>query len=438
MGATVAIVGRPNVGKSTFFNRLIGQRQAITDDLSGVTRDRQYGVSFWNGKTFNVIDTGGFVQNSDDVFEQAIKLQVEIAIEEASIIIFMVDVTTGITDLDDDMAQILRKSDKTVIVAVNKVDNNQRSLDAAEFYSLGFEDMFMLSSISGSGTGELLDRVVEALPEEDDDLSNSELPKLAIIGQPNVGKSSLLNSFTGKVRNIVTDVAGTTRDSIHTHYNMFGKELLLIDTAGIRKKNKVHEQLEFYSVIRAIKAIEEADVCILVLDATVGIEAQDLAILMQVERKKKGLVIAVNKWDLVENKEANTTKEFEERILAKTAPFRDIPILFISALEKQRIHKVLDKAMDVYRNRKRKVTTSKLNEVMLTEIQKFHPPSTKGKFIKIKYCSQLPTPTPTFAFFGNNVKYIKSPYKAFLENRLRENFDFEGVPIAIVMREKND
>lgn len=438
MGATVAIVGRPNVGKSTFFNRLIGQRQAITDDLSGVTRDRQYGVSFWNGKTFNVIDTGGFVQNSDDVFEQAIKLQVEIAIEEASIIVFMVDVTTGITDLDDDMAQILRKSDKTVIIAVNKVDNNQRSLDATEFYSLGFEDMFMLSSISGSGTGELLDRIVEALPEDDDDLSKSDLPKLAIIGQPNVGKSSLLNSFTGKVRNIVTDVAGTTRDSIHTHYNMFGKELLLIDTAGIRKKNKVHEQLEFYSVIRAIKAIEEADVCILVLDATVGIEAQDLAILMQVERKKKGLVIAVNKWDLVENKEANTTKEFEERILAKTAPFRDIPILFISALEKQRIHKVLDKAMDVYRNRNRKVTTSKLNEVMLTEIQKFHPPSTKGKFIKIKYCSQLPTPTPTFAFFGNNVKYIKSPYKAFLENRIRENFDFEGVPIAIVMREKND
>ena len=438
MGATVAIVGRPNVGKSTFFNRMIGQRQAITDDLSGVTRDRQYGVSYWNGKTFNVIDTGGFVQHSDDVFEQAIKLQVEIAIEEASIIIFMVDVTTGITDLDDDMAQILRKSDKTVIVAVNKVDNNQRSLDAAEFYSLGFEDMFMLSSISGSGTGELLDRVVEALPEDDDDLSNSELPKLAIIGQPNVGKSSLLNSFTGKVRNIVTDVAGTTRDSIHTHYNMFGKELLLIDTAGIRKKAKVHEQLEFYSVIRAIKAIEEADVCILVLDATVGIEAQDLAILMQVERKKKGLVIAVNKWDLVQNKEANTTKEFEERILSKTAPFRDIPILFISALEKQRIHKVLDKAMDVYKNRVRKVTTSKLNDVMLNEIQKFHPPSTKGKFIKIKYCSQLPTPTPTFAFFGNNVKYIKSPYKAFLENRLRENFDFEGVPIAIVMREKND
>lgn len=438
MGATVAIVGRPNVGKSTFFNRMIGQRQAITDDLSGVTRDRQYGVSYWNGKTFNVIDTGGFVQNSDDVFEQAIKLQVEIAIEEASIIIFMVDVTTGITDLDDDMAQILRKSDKTVIVAVNKVDNNQRSLDAAEFYSLGFEDMFMLSSISGSGTGELLDRVVEALPEDDDDLSNSDLPKLAIIGQPNVGKSSLLNSFTGKVRNIVTDVAGTTRDSIHTHYNMFGKELLLIDTAGIRKKAKVHEQLEFYSVIRAIKAIEEADVCILVLDATVGIEAQDLAILMQVERKKKGLVIAVNKWDLVQNKEANTTKEFEERILAKTAPFRDIPILFISALEKQRIHKVLDKAMDVYKNRVRKVTTSKLNDVMLNEIQKFHPPSTKGKFIKIKYCSQLPTPTPTFAFFGNNVKYIKSPYKAFLENRLRENFNFEGVPIAIVMREKND
>lgn len=438
MGATVAIVGRPNVGKSTFFNRLIGQRQAITDDLSGVTRDRQYGVSFWNGRTFNVIDTGGFVQNSDDVFEQAIKLQVEIAIEEATIIIFMVDVTTGITDLDDDMADILRRSNKTVLLAVNKVDNNQRSLDATEFYSLGFEDMFMLSSISGAGTGEVLDRVVEALPDEEDDLGNSELPKLAIIGQPNVGKSSLLNSFTGKVRNIVTDIAGTTRDSIHTHYNMFGKELLLIDTAGIRKKNKVHEQLEFYSVIRAIKAIDEADVCILVLDATVGIEAQDLAILMQVERKKKGLVIAVNKWDLIENKESNTTKEFEERILAKTAPFTDIPILFISALEKQRIHKVLDKAMDVFKNRSRKVATSKLNDVMLPEIQKFHPPSTKGKFIKIKYCSQLPTPTPTFAFFGNNVKYIKSPYKAFLENRLRENFNFEGVPIAIVMREKND
>lgn len=437
MGFTVAIVGRPNVGKSTFFNRMVGGRQAITDDLSGVTRDRQYGVSFWNGKNFDIIDTGGFVQASDDVFETAIRQQVHIAIEEASLIIFMVDVTTGITDLDQDMAQILRRSPKKVLVAVNKVDNQERALEATEFYGLGFEDVFNVSSINGSGTGEILDEVARHIPDEEEE-EKTELPKIAIVGQPNVGKSSLLNAFTGQERNIVTNVAGTTRDSIHTHYNLFGKDLLLIDTAGLRKKNKVHEQLEFYSTIRAIKSIDEADVCVLVIDATLGIEAQDLAILRQIEKKRKGVVIAVNKWDLIPNKEANTVKEFEEQIRDKTAPFRDIPILFISALEKQRINKLLDKTMEVYKNKTKRIATSKLNDVMQEEIRRFHPPAVKGKFIKIKYISQLPTPTPTFAFFGNNVKYTKPSYKNFLENRLREHFDFEGVPIGLVFREKND
>lgn len=437
MGFTVAIVGRPNVGKSTFFNRMVGGRQAITDDLSGVTRDRQYGTSFWNGKNFDVIDTGGFVAASDDVFEAAIREQVHIAIEEASLIVFMVDVTTGITDLDQDMAILLRRSPKKVILAVNKVDNQQRAMDAMEFYGLGFEELFNVSSISGSGTGEILDEIAEHIPE-DEERDDSDLPKIAIVGQPNVGKSSLLNAFTGQTRNIVTNIAGTTRDSIHTHYNLFGKDLLLIDTAGLRKKAKVHEQLEFYSTIRAIKSIEECDVAILVLDATMGIESQDLAILNQIERKRKGVVIAVNKWDLVDNKTSNSVKEFEERIRDKTAPFRDIPILFISALEKQRINKALDKALEVYKNKTKRIPTSKVNDVMLEEIRRFHPPAVKGKFIKIKYVTQLPTPNPTFAFFGNNVKYCKTPYKNFLENRLRENFNFEGVPVGIVFREKED
>lgn len=437
MGFTVAIVGRPNVGKSTFFNRLVGERAAITDDLSGVTRDRQYGISHWNGKNFNVIDTGGFVLHSDDVFEAAIREQVRIAIEEASLIVFMVDVTTGITDLDQQMASMLRKSNKKCLLMVNKVDNYNRSLEAAEFYGLGLEDLFMVSSISGSGTGEILDAIAAEIPDDVEESQEDHIPRIAIIGQPNVGKSSLLNAFTGQQRNIVTNVAGTTRDAIDTHYNLYGKELILVDTAGVRKKAKVHEQLEFYSVIRAIKAIDDADVCILVIDATLGIEAQDMTLLGQIQKKKKGLVIAVNKWDLIENKTNATTKEHEQEIINKIQPFNDVPILFISALEKQRIHKVLDKAVEVYKNRERKISTSKLNEVMLEEIRKHHPPSVKSKFIKIKYVTQLPTPTPTFAFFGNNVKYVKKSYKQYLENRLRENFNFEGTPMVLVFREKD-
>ncbi|MDX2002076.1 MAG: ribosome biogenesis GTPase Der [Chitinophagales bacterium] len=435
MGFTVAIVGRPNVGKSTLFNRLIGERQAIVHDFSGVTRDRHYGICEWNGKIFNVIDTGGFVPRSEEVFEKAIRSQVQIAIDEASLLLFVVDITTGITDLDLEMANMLRRSPKKVLLVANKADNAERIYESSEFYALGFEELFPLSSISGSGTGELLDAVAKEISEEVNQEDES-VPKIAIIGQPNVGKSSLLNAFVGEERNIVTNIAGTTRDSIHTRYKLFGKDLILVDTAGIRKKGKVHEDLEFYSVIRAIKSVDEADVCILVLDATVGIEAQDLTILAQAEKKKKGVVIAVNKWDLVENKTTMTSKEFEDRILEKTAPFRDIPILFISALDKTRIHRLLDMALEVYDNRKKRIPTSELNEVMLEAIERHHPPSIKGKLIKIKYVTQLPTPTPTFAFFTSNAKYVRSPYKNYLENRLREAFDFKGVPIIMVFREK--
>lgn len=436
MGFTVAIVGRPNVGKSTFFNRLVGDRQAIVENISGVTRDRQYGTSYWNGRNFDVVDTGGFVKHSEDVFEKAIRRQVEIAIEEASAIIFLVDTTTGVTDLDQEMANMLRKSPKRVFLAVNKCDNQQRLLDANEFYSLGFKDLYPLAAISGAGTGELLDALTQLITEDQPEDQFEGMPKIAIVGQPNVGKSSLLNALIGQERNIVTPIAGTTRDATHTHYNMYGKDLVLLDTAGIRKKSKVFEQLEFYSVIRAIKAIDEADVCIVVLDATLGIEGQDLSIIGQVERKKKGLVIAVNKWDLVEDKDTNTSKKFEEAILHRLQPFTDVPILFISVLEKQRIHKVLDTALEVYKNRTRRIPGSQLNEVMLDAIEKNHPPAYKGKFIKIKYVSQLPTPSPNFAFFGNNVKYIRENYKNYLENRLRESFEFNGVPIILVFRDK--
>jgi GTP-binding protein len=436
MGFTVAIVGRPNVGKSTFFNRLVGDRQAIVENISGVTRDRQYGTSYWNGRNFDVVDTGGFVKHSEDVFEKAIRAQVEIAIQEASAIIFLVDTTTGVTDLDQEMANMLRKSPKRVFLAVNKCDNQQRSLDANEFYSLGFKDLYPLAAISGAGTGELLDAITELITEDQPEDQFEGMPKIAIVGQPNVGKSSLLNALIGQERNIVTPIAGTTRDATHTHYNMYGKDLVLLDTAGIRKKSKVFEQLEFYSVIRAIKAIDEADVCIVVLDATLGIEGQDLSIIGQVERKKKGLVIAVNKWDLVEDKDTNTSKKFEEAILHRLQPFTDVPILFISVLEKQRIHKVLDTALEVYKNRQRRIPGSQLNDVMLAAIEKNHPPAYKGKFIKIKYVSQLPTPSPNFAFFGNNVKYIRENYKNYLENRLRESFEFNGVPIILVFRDK--
>lgn len=433
MSNIVAIVGRPNVGKSTLYNRLIGSRQAIIDDISGVTRDRQYGSSEWNGKTFTVVDTGGFVINSEDIFEAAIRSQVQIAIDEATVLIFMVDVTTGITDLDEEVAQMLRRSKKTVILAVNKVDNNQRLLEANEFYSLGFEYTHFLSSLTGSGSGELLDEVTEHLYEEEP--LESDVPKFAIVGQPNVGKSSLTNALLGQDRNIVTDIAGTTRDSIHTKYTKFGKEFLLIDTAGIRKKSKVHENLEFYSVMRAIKAIEEADVCILMIDAQTGVEAQDMSILRLAQKRNKGVVILVNKWDLVE-KETNTARDFEAKIKDRIAPFNDIPIVFVSATEKVRIFKAIEKALEVHENRQRKIKTSELNEVMLAAIERNTPPAHRGRFIKIKYVTQLPTYYPAFAFFANHPKHIKENYKNYLENQLRKNFDFSGVPIGIFFRQK--
>lgn len=437
MSYTIAIIGRPNVGKSTFFNRLLEERKAITDDFSGVTRDRQYGISEWNGKLFNVIDTGGFVPHSEDIFEKAILTQVRMAIQEADLMIFMVDVTTGITDLDESLAQELRRTKKPVIVAVNKVDNTERSYAANEFYGLGFENLFCVSSMSGSGTGEILDFVTEQIPDEIENASDiySSLPKIAIVGQPNVGKSTLLNALIGEERNIVTDIAGTTRDSIHTHYNLYGKEFLLIDTAGIRKKSKVHEDLEFYSVIRAVKAIEESDVCILMLDATVGIELQDLKIFSIIVQRKKGVVILVNKWDAIE-KDSKTTLDFEKRIKEKIAPFSDVPILFVSAIGKQRIYQAIDKVIEVYNNKQIKVPTNQLNEVMLAEIEKYGPPAYRGEYIKIKYITQLPSSTPSFAFFCNHPDYIREPYRNYLENRMREQFKLSGVPINIFFRKK--
>ena len=433
MNNLVAIVGRPNVGKSTLFNRLIGGRKAIIDDESGVTRDRQYGSCTWNGKTFNVIDTGGFVHGSDDVFEKAIREQVEIAIDEAGVIVFMVDVTTGITDLDEEVANMLRRSKKEIILAVNKVDNHARELEANEFWGLGFENTFFLSSMTGSGSGELLDVITEFV-EETNDLG-SELPKLAIVGQPNVGKSSLTNALLGVERNIVTDVAGTTRDSIHTRFNKFDKEFYLIDTAGIRKKTRVHENLEFYSVMRAIRAIEEADVCILMIDAQTGVEAQDMSILRLAQRRNKGIVILVNKWDLVE-KETNSARDYEKEVKSRIAPFNDVPIVFVSALTKQRVLKGIEMALEVYDNRNRRIKTSLLNDIMLEAIERYPPPAHRGRYIRIKYVTQLPTYYPAFAFFCNHPKHVKENYKNYLENQLRENFDFSGVPISVFFREK--
>jgi len=436
MADVVAIVGRPNVGKSTLFNRLIGARKAIIDNVSGVTRDRIYGFSDWNGRDFTVIDTGGFVTGSDDIFEAAIRDQVQLAIEEADVIIFMTDTTTGITDLDADVAEMLRKGKKPVVLAVNKVDNNTRMLAANEFWALGFENTIFLSSITGSGSGELLDLVTEILPpKKENDGQYEGVPRVAIIGQPNVGKSSFINSLLDKERNIVTDIAGTTRDSIDSYYNKYGMEFILVDTAGIRKKKKVHEDLEFYSVIRAVKAMEEADVCILLVDAQVGIESQDMSILSLVQRRKKGLVILINKWDLLE-KETNSAKEYEAEIKRKIAPFNDVPILFVSALEKQRIFKALEKAKEVYENRTRKIKTSQLNEVMQAVIERNPPPSHRGRFIKIKYITQLPTHYPSFAFFCNSPKHVRKDYRNFIENKLRENFKFTGVPISVYFREK--
>ena len=434
MSRIVAIVGRPNVGKSTLFNRLTDSREAIVDEVSGVTRDRNYGVSHWNGMDFSVIDTGGYVQNSDDIFEEEINKQVLLAIEESDLILFMVDVTCGIHELDSSVASLLRRVDKKVLLVVNKVDNGQRLLDASEFYNLGLGDYFPLSSMNGSGTGELLDEVVKNLPEEEPALI-PELPRIAIVGRPNVGKSSLVNSLLGEERNIVTPVAGTTRDSIYTRYNKFQHDFLLVDTAGLRKKAKVSEDIEFYSVMRAVKTIENSDICLLLIDATRGIEAQDLNIMSLIQKNNKGMIVLVNKWDLIE-KENNTTITFENDIREKTAPFTDYPILFISAINKQRIHKVLELVEKVNENRNRKISTSELNEVMLQVVKNNPPPALKGKYVKIKFVTQLPIYTPAFAFFCNLPQYVKDPYKRYLENRMREKFEFTGVPIRIFFRKK--
>jgi len=433
-GFTVAIVGRPNVGKSTFFNRLLEERKAIVDDVSGVTRDRQYGVVEWNGKSFNLIDTGGFVPESEDVFEIEIKKQVMIALEEANALVFMVDVATGITSLDEAMADVLRRTTKPVFLTVNKVDNSDRLLEATEFYSLGFENIFFLSSMSGSGTGELLDAITDLIEEKGIE-EEMNVPKFAIIGQPNTGKSSLLNALIGQERTIVSDIAGTTRDTIHTHYNLFQKDFILIDTAGIRRKAKVHEDLEFYSVIRAIRAMDEADICLLMLDASKGITAQDLSIFSLAVKKGKGIVVLVNKWDLVE-KETNTAKAYEKELKDKLAPFTDVPIIFISVKDKTRIFKSIESALEVYDNKHRKVTTSQLNEIMLKAVEAYHAPVVRGHSLKIKYITQLPTHTPSFAFFCNYPDDVKQPYKNYLENKLRENFNFKGVPLRLFFRKK--
>jgi GTP-binding protein len=436
MGYTVAIVGRPNVGKSTLFNRLLEQRKAIVEDTPGVTRDRQYGICEWNGKSFNIIDTGGFVPDSQDVFEREIRKQVTIAVEEAAAILFIVDAATGMTDLDDAMAHILRRSTKPVFLVVNKVDNNERLLEASEFYSLGFEKVHFISSISGSGTGDLLDEVTGLIKDEEDANNEDGLPKFAIIGQPNVGKSSLLNALVGSERTIVSDIAGTTRDTIHTRYNMFQKDFVLIDTAGIRRKAKVHEDIEFYSVIRAIKALDEADVCMLLIDAEKGMAAQDLNIFSLAAKKGKGVVVLVNKWDLIPAKETNSARDYEKALKERLAPFTDVPVIFISALEKTRIFKAIEVALEVYENRQRKVQTSKLNDIMLKAIESYHPPVVRGNAVKIKYITQLPTVVPSFAFFTNYPEDIKTPYKNYLENKLRENFKYTGVPVRIFFRKK--
>ncbi|MFZ9004802.1 MAG: ribosome biogenesis GTPase Der [Robiginitalea sp.] len=433
MSGIVAIVGRPNVGKSTFFNRMIQRREAIVDAVSGVTRDRHYGKSDWNGKEFSLIDTGGYVVGSDDVFEKEIDRQVELAIEEADAILFMVDAETGITGMDEDVARLLRRVEKPVFLVVNKVDNAKRREDAVEFYNLGLGDYYPISSINGSGTGELLDALVEVLPEAA--MPEENLPRFAVVGRPNAGKSSFINALLGEERYIVTDVAGTTRDSIDTKYNRFGFEFKLVDTAGIRRKSRVREDLEFYSVMRSVRTIEHSDVCLLLLDATRGFDGQVQNIFWLAQRNHKGIVILVNKWDLVE-KDTDSVKAYTREIKEAIAPFTDVPILFISVMNKQRIFKAIETAVEVYQNRSRRIPTSKLNDVMLPIIQKNPPPATKGKYVKIKFCTQLPTPYPQFAFFCNLPQYVRDPYKRFLENKIRENFNFTGVPMSIFMRKK--
>ena len=434
MSRIVAIVGRPNVGKSTLFNRLTESRKAIVDDFSGVTRDRHYGKAEWTGEQFTLIDTGGYVSGSEDVFEEAIRRQVHIAVEEADVLLFMVDVTTGITDLDEALADVLRRTKKPVFVISNKVDNHDREPGSAEFYGFGLGEVYSISSQTGSGTGELLDEVVKVLPPEPE-VSGEQLPKVALVGKPNVGKSTLLNALLGYERTIVTPIAGTTRDTIHTEYKGFGHHFTLIDTAGLRRKAKVHEDIEFYSVLRTVRTIEDSDVVMLMIDAREGIQAQDLSIYHLAEKNKKGLVILVNKWDLIE-KDHTSTKKFEEAIKERVAPFTDVPILFISATEKQRILKAVETAMDVYQNRQQHIKTNKLNEVMLQIIENYPPPAWKGKYIRIKYVTQLRQVPPTFVFFCNLPQYIRDSYKRYLENKLRENFNFTGVPMNLFFREK--
>ena len=434
MSNIVAIVGRPNVGKSTLFNRLTQTRQAIVDESSGVTRDRHYGKSEWNGKIFSLIDTGGYVQGSDDIFENEIRKQVDLAIDESDLIVFVVDVTSGIVDLDNAVARMLRKVEKRVLVVVNKVDNGERLLEATEFYGLGMGEYFPLSSINGSGTGELLDKITALLPENEDALE-SELPRITLIGRPNVGKSSFLNALIGVEKNIVTDIAGTTRDSLDVEYNAFGHNFILVDTAGIRRKKKVDEDLEFYSVMRSIRAIENSDICVVMLDATRTLDAQDISIFHLAERNEKGIVVLVNKWDLVE-KETNTPRDYEAMIRKRMAPFTDFPILFVSALTKQRVHKAIAEVMETFERKTTKISTSQLNDFFLPLITRFPPPAIKGKYIRIKYVTQLPTAVPTFAFFCNLPQYIKDPYKRFLENKLRDQFDLSGVPVRMFFRKK--
>jgi GTPase len=435
MNRIVAIVGRPNVGKSTFFNRLVGQRVSIEDSTSGVTRDRIYGKSDWNGMEFSVIDTGGYIEDSEDFFDKAIRSQVNLAIEEADVILFIMDVTEGITPYDEDLSRLLRNSIKPVFAVANKADNNQRYLEAAEFYSLGFEKIWPISAVNGSGTGDLLDEVVKLFPDDEAEEILPELPKFCIVGRPNAGKSSLLNALLGHERSIVTPIAGTTRDSIHSHYSLFGFDFLLIDTAGMRKRSNVNEDLEFYSYVRAIRAIETSDVCLLIIDAERGIESQDLSIFKMIVDNNKGVVILVNKWDLVQ-KETNTSKAFEAQIKERLAPFRDVPIVFISALTKQRIHKSIETAFEVYKNRTQRITTSKLNEMLLPLIQGSPPPVYKGKRVKVKYITQLPTHYPSFVFFCNLPQYVKDPYKRFVENQMRAMYDFSGVSVKLYFRQK--